>query len=315
MLERAGTRKEGILKLIIYPIKSVPGIEVDHLEVTPTGVTYGGFHDRALMLINEHRNLVSLRTKPTLACIKATFEGDGDSIVLRAPSMPPLVISSRQDVSANEQFTFSFWNQETTGFEYSQEASAWFSLYLKSTTRLVKSHYQPSSSSSDTTSLRKTELHTEADELVLDADHRLVYQDECAVALANESSLAELNRRLTAKGRPPVGYRNFRPNIFLRNGQPPFGEDAWRRIGLGSGVVLKLAKPCHRCTTTTTDPDSGRKNDHFEPLETLKEFRVREEYSHLYSSSPLFGLSLSPVALGTLRLGDPLTVLEEKQKK
>ena len=88
---------------------------MDHLEVTPTGVTYGGFHDRVLMLINEHRNLVSLRTKPTLACIKATFEGDGDSIVLRAPSMPPLVISSRQDVSANEQFTFSFWNQETTG--------------------------------------------------------------------------------------------------------------------------------------------------------------------------------------------------------
>ena len=185
---------------------------------------------------------------------------------------------------------------------------------------MVKSHYQPSSSSSsssDTTSLRKTELHTEADELVLDAEHRLVYQDECAVALANESSLAELNRRLTAKGRPPVSYRNFRPNIFLRTGAqvPPFGEDAWRRIQLGSRVVLKLAKPCHRCTTTTTDPDSGRKNDNFEPLETLKEFRVREEYSHLYSSSPLFGLSLSPVVLGTLRLGDSLTVLEEKQKK
>lgn len=35
-----------IKKLIIYPIKSVPGVEVDCLLVAKTGVSYGDFNDR-----------------------------------------------------------------------------------------------------------------------------------------------------------------------------------------------------------------------------------------------------------------------------
>lgn len=161
---------------------------------------------------------------------------------------------------------------------------------------------------------RKTDLHTEKEELVHDAEQPIVYQDECAVALNNQASLDDLNKKLAAKGRPLVSYRNFRSNILVRVGDDPqnsgpFAEDAWRRIQVGPKVQLKLAKPCHRCTTTTTDPDTGRKTADFEPLETLKEYRVKEEWKHLYSTSPIFGLSLSPEVLGTVRLGDHVTIL------
>ena len=35
-----------ITKLIIYPVKSLQGVEVDELEVTRSGVRYGEFKDR-----------------------------------------------------------------------------------------------------------------------------------------------------------------------------------------------------------------------------------------------------------------------------
>ena len=35
-----------VVKLIIYPVKSLPGIEVNELDVTKSGVKFGPFRDR-----------------------------------------------------------------------------------------------------------------------------------------------------------------------------------------------------------------------------------------------------------------------------
>jgi len=120
----------GVLRLIIYPIKSVPGevirvfyisrifllfegIEVDQLEITLTGVKYQGVHDRTFMLLNESNNLVSLRTKPTLALISPSL--DGDTISLEALGMEQLKLSTSKDCSGNQVVEFRLWGQNIKG--------------------------------------------------------------------------------------------------------------------------------------------------------------------------------------------------------
>ena len=185
----------------------------------------------------------------------------------------------------------------SVGVEYSKEANDWFTKYLKSEAKLVK--FLPGSME-----YRKTDVHTE-EKLIQDEQLPIVYQDECAVALANQSSIDDLNSRLTKENQ--VSYLNFRPNILVR-ATGAFVEDSWKDLQLGS-AHLSLSKPCHRCTTTTTVMERGVKNADFEPLETLRKYRVNGQWSHLYSNSPIFGLSLSPKVNGTVKVGDQVVLL------
>ena len=65
------------------------------------------------MLLNEHNNLVSLRTKPSLSLISISFEDE--NICLDAPGVPTLRISIQKDVSDNQVFEFKLWEQVIKG--------------------------------------------------------------------------------------------------------------------------------------------------------------------------------------------------------
>ena len=60
------------------------------------------------------------------------------------------------------------------------------------------------------------------------------------------------------------------------------------------------AKLCARCQVTTTDQASGEVRGP-EPLKTLSTYRDTP-------NGPVFGMNLLPVTLGTVRLGDPVTL-------
>jgi uncharacterized protein YcbX len=66
-------------------------------------------------------------------------------------------------------------------------------------------------------------------------------------------------------------------------------------------VSFRVAKPCARCVITTTDQLTGARGK--EPLRTLGRHRR-------VGQGLLFGQNLVPEGTGTLRVGDPLTVLE-----
>lgn len=108
-------QKEGILKLIIYPIKSLAGIEVSSLRVTSTGMVYGAFHDRSYVLLNEHGNMITQRTKPKLSLIRTSFHGD-DQLWLDAPGLETLKINANESQeSEGELVHFQVWEQDTNG--------------------------------------------------------------------------------------------------------------------------------------------------------------------------------------------------------
>ena len=89
------------------------GIEVDHFQVTGTGVQYGKFHDRSYILLNEHHNMITQRTKPKLSLIKTSAHGN--ELWLDAPNMTTLKIDTQMDTSANEVVDFQVWGQDVKG--------------------------------------------------------------------------------------------------------------------------------------------------------------------------------------------------------
>jgi uncharacterized protein YcbX len=66
-------------------------------------------------------------------------------------------------------------------------------------------------------------------------------------------------------------------------------------------MVLRVAKPCARCTVTTIDPRTAERG--VEPLRTLATFRARD-------NDVLFGQNCIPESPGTISVGDRVTVLE-----
>ena len=66
-------------------------------------------------------------------------------------------------------------------------------------------------------------------------------------------------------------------------------------------MEFSVLKPCARCSIPTVDPETAEVGK--EPMRTLANFRRR-------NSDVFFGENIVHVAPGTLRLGDPVAVLE-----
>ena len=96
--------------------------------------------------------------------------------------------------------------------------------------------------------------------------------------------------------------RRFRPNLVVSGGAP-FAEDGWRRIRIGS-VVFEGVENCERCEFPTIDPDTGIPDPKREPMRTLARYRRRA------TGGVFLGQNLVPRGLGTVRVGDPVIVLE-----
>lgn len=65
-----------VQKLVVHPIKSCKGVEVDQLTITSTGVKYGAFRDRAWVAIDKDGKMLNLMRAPQLVMIKTSFEDD-----------------------------------------------------------------------------------------------------------------------------------------------------------------------------------------------------------------------------------------------
>ncbi len=102
-----------------------------------------------------------------------------------------------------------------------------------------------------------------------DSGAHTAFADGFPVLVISEGSLAELNRRLAAKGERALPMNRFRPNIVLA-GLEAHDEDHVDTIDAG-GVRLRLVKPCTRCRITTTSQETAEVG--IEPLRTLGGYR------------------------------------------
>lgn len=160
-----------------------------------------------------------------------------------------------------------------------EEAEKWFSLVLDDALTAV---YMP-------------------DEVIRDVDpgiapgHRVSFADAYPLLLASESSLADLNDRMSR----PVKMHRFRPNLVV-GGSNPWEEDTWRAVEIGA-TRIDLVKPCARCQVPQVDPVTAVKGR--EPLRTLSRFRM-------YDGKVYFGQNAVFAQTGGLRVGDEVRIRE-----
>ena len=135
-------------------------------------------------------------------------------------------------------------------------------------------------------------------------DHT-AYADGYPVTLASEASLRRLDDWIAEDARArvrPLPRRwtmaRFRPNLVV-DGDEPFAEDGWTQVLVGD-VRLRMVKVNARCVITTIDP--GTLATGKEPIRSLARHR-------LVDHKTLFAVNLVPDTTGTIRVGDPVTVL------
>jgi uncharacterized protein len=268
-----------IARLTLFPVKGLKGIDVAERRLGPRGLE----GDRRWMVVNRTGTFLSQRTHPRMILVEtALVEGEsGDALVLATRGMPELELAARPLEAGADTLRVEIWGDVLDAVAPSPEADAWLSEALDEPVRLV---YQPDRAR------RPTDPQYAP-------GAEVSFADGYPVLLLTEASLGELNRRLDA----PVPMDRFRPNVVVAGVPEPNAEDRWRRIRLG-GVECRGVKLCGRCAVTTVDTRTAEKGK--EPLRTLATYRG-------WGGKVWFGQNVVPDAEGMLRVGDPVTVLEE----
>jgi MOSC domain-containing protein len=125
------------------------------------------------------------------------------------------------------------------------------------------------------------------------------FADGYPLLLTSTASLDELGRWLTEDGEQPVPMTRFRPNAVV-TGAPPWAEDHWRRIRMGT-VEFRIVKPCGQCVVTTTDQVTGEVGS--QPLKMLGRRRR-------FGQQLVFGQNMIPDAPGVIQADDPVEILK-----
>ncbi len=241
----------GISALYVHPIKSCAGVDVREALLIETGLEF----DRAWMVVDAHGRFLTQRELPRMALVTPTLRHS--EVVLRAPGMLALHLSID---GVEEPTRVTVWNDEVAAYDMGSLAAQWFSDFLGQPCRLVR--FDPD------------QKRLSSKKWTGDIDAENAFSDGYPLLVTSEASLDDLNAKLAQRGVAPVAMNRFRPNLVL-SGLEAYGEDHLDEIRFDTPegeVVLKLVKPCSRCTIPSVDPATGEQGH--EPGDTLATYRA-----------------------------------------
>jgi uncharacterized protein YcbX len=265
----------------VHPVKALRSQAPREAVVEPWGLA----GDRRWALIDESDRVVTQRDCPRLALAAAELL-PGGGIRVSAAGLEPLIVAVPE---ADGTTTAKWAGEKIETVPAAPEAHAWFSAYLGEDVALVH-------------------LDDPATRRPLDdppygrPGETVSLADAYPLLLTTLASLDALNSLIAQGDHPdegPLPMDRFRPNVVV-TGTEPWAEDAWKRIAVGE-VTFRVAKMCGRCVVTTTDQSTAERGK--EPLRTLGRHRR-------FGSQLAFGQNLVPETTGTVRVGDPVTILE-----
>ncbi|MEV7069665.1 MOSC N-terminal beta barrel domain-containing protein [Streptomyces sp. NPDC093990] len=270
-----------LLSIHVHPVKAFRALGLREAEVEPWGLA----GDRRWALVDDGGKVVTQRQQPRLALAAAELT-PGGGVVLSAPGMDPLTVPVPEP---GETVTLDLFGDKIEGVPAADAAAhAWCSEYLGARTLLV--HMD------DPATRRPVEP-----EYALPGE-TVTFADGYPLLLTSAASLDALNSLISegphaAEG--PLPMNRFRPNVVV-GGADAWAEDDWSLVAIGD-VTFRVAKTCGRCVVTTTDQDRALRGK--EPLHSLGRHRR-------LGGKLVFGQNLVPRSRGTIRVGDPVTILE-----
>ncbi|ENN86280.1 MOSC domain protein beta barrel domain protein [Rhizobium freirei PRF 81] len=268
--------------LFIYPLKSARGIAIPSAAIDAFGLA----GDRRAMLVDPSGQFITQRELQALAQIdiepgpsylRLKMEGKPDIIV------PPPHPDNRMDVVVWK----SAVNASIADEETNRALSGWLGREVKMVffDRLARRLASPEWAGDDST---------------------VTFVDGYQILVTTTGSLKALNANLAAHGEGAVGMERFRPNIVIDIDEE-WPEDRWAAIEVG-GIRLDLVKPCSRCIMTTQDQKTGSR-DVPNPMPAMGRIRMSADRR---VPGPLFGWNAVPRGDGSVKIGDAVTILEER---
>ncbi|MFH9063521.1 MOSC domain-containing protein [Streptomyces coeruleorubidus] len=265
----------------VHPVKAIRGLAPREAVVEPWGLT----GDRRWALVDDGGKVLTQRRHPRLALAAAELLPDG-GVRLSAPGMEPLAVPVPRP---SDTLPVEIFRDKVDAVPAEDEAAhAWCSAYLGIDARLVHMDDPATRRPVDPEYARPGET--------------VSFADGFPLLLTTSASLDALND-LIAQGdhaeEGPLPMNRFRPSVVVA-GTDAWAEDDWSRLAIGD-VSFRVAKTCGRCVVTTTDQGTGERGR--EPLYSLG--RHRRLHDKL-----VFGQNLVPLSRGTIRVGDPVSILE-----
>jgi len=277
----------------IYPLKAGRAVDLGESVVEPWGLA----GDRRWLVIDGNGRFVSQREEPALALLTAAYPAAGtdqagpgpcapaDVITLSAAGHPPLAVRAPSADDQAEMVFVAVWKSRFCAAAAGKQADGWLSHFLGRAVRLV---------------YLDDPTRREVDQEYGAPGDRVSFADGYPLLLTSTGSLQVLGRWLIEGGHEPVPMNRFRPNVVI-DGAPAWAEDSWRRIRIGS-VTFRVVKPCGRCQVTTIDQATAERGR--QPLALLGQRRR-------FGQQLVFGQNMIPDTPGSIRVGDPVRVLED----
>lgn len=264
-----------VSQIIIYPIKSLPGISVNQWPLVKTGLLY----DRCWMLVDAQGEFLSQRRLSKMALIQTQIKDD--HLWLQAEGYHPI---SMPLLPANGALIdIKVWEYSGQGQTVSESLNHWFSQVLDHPCQLV--------------------YHPDHQTRQVDPDYafntdQTAYSDGFPLLIASEASLADFNHKSGLN----LDMRRFRTNLVVTE-CGAFAEDRWRKIRI-NGINFRLPKPCSRCAIPSIDPDSGESQKAV--LTALANWRK-------HNNKVYFGQNAIHDSLGSISVGDNVEILSEAE--
>ncbi len=266
--------------LFVYPVKSLRGCAVPHAEIDALGLV----GDRRFLVVDPaDGRFLTQRTHPRMATIATALTAT--DLTLTSASHGAISVPRASAATAPLRSVSVWKSSDLLAEDCGDEVARWLGQCLGTSARLVR--------------IGPRFLRPILKPSATPGDH-VAFADAFPFLAISEASLHDLNDRLIAQHAEPVPMARFRPNLVLA-GTPPFAEDTWPQLRIGT-IRFRAGGPCARCIMTTTDQESGERLGP-EPLRTLATYR-RD------SSDPTdvnFGQNLiHETKSGLLRVGDPV---------
>jgi uncharacterized protein YcbX len=302
-----------IVELRIYPIKSCRGIKVDRTTLTRQGLDL----DRRWMFVDETKHeFITIRQKPQMTLIDTALSADGQDLTItirdttqsvKVPAKP-----STEWLEANTKLRqVEIWQHTTDAYECGDEINSVFTSFFGEKVSLVYKGPTPRICGGNGAAK------------FLGREESVNFPDALPVQIASQSSLQELNSRLTSRGEVAITIERFRPNIIIK-GDVPWSEDNWKTVringssslfalvtgGNRDALDLDVAARCARCQVPNVDADTAVKHKK-EPWDTLMSYRRVDEGMKY---KPCFGMLCCPRNEGEVAVGMRFEVLETTDK-
>jgi uncharacterized protein len=311
-----------ITALRLYPIKSCRGISVPSTTLTKQGLLL----DRRWMFVDGSNKFITIRQKPQMTLINTAIDDSAEELVITIGTdeskqvRVPLYPSQDWLESNAKPLIVNIWDTETEAYAYiNPKISALFSYFIGegSTVSLVmKDPHHPRI------------CRGNGSPQVLGRQATVNFPDVLPLQIASDSSLAELNSRLTAAGEGEITIERFRPNIIIK-GSTPWEEDSWKTVRLNgdtpaskswtstltsfigatpSGAIdIDIVARCARCQVPNVEPTTALKHQK-QPWDTLMKYRRVDEG---IKWKPCFGMLGVPRGEGVVEVGMRFEVLGE----